>query len=86
MSKDLKSIRKRVKKEVKDSVTCGVWDFARYLTGQDTAISKMWKIAEDKSTAPKERIEALDQWVKAVINEKVFGTWAWDVAFFTFRS
>lgn len=59
VSRDLKQLRKRMKKEVKKDVFDNLWKFSRYRSGTDMVIKRMWEIAEDKEIAPKERMEAL---------------------------
>jgi DNA-binding transcriptional regulator GbsR (MarR family) len=61
VSRDLKQLRKRLKKEVRTDVFDNLWEFSRYLSGTDMVIKRMWEIAEDKEIAPKERMEALVQ-------------------------
>jgi len=59
INKDLKRIRKKVKKEMEDIVSDDLWDFGRYMSGTDAALKKMWEVAEDKDVSAKSRIEAL---------------------------
>lgn len=64
VSKDLQRIRKRMQREMRDEVRDSGWQFAKYITGMDAAISKMWEVADDKSIAPRERIQAISQLIE----------------------
>jgi DNA-binding Lrp family transcriptional regulator len=61
VSRDLKQLRKRMKKEIKTDVFDNLWEFSRYLSGTDMVIKRMWEIAEDRQVATKDRMEALVQ-------------------------
>jgi DNA-directed RNA polymerase specialized sigma subunit len=41
VSRDLKQLRKRLKKEVRTDVFDNLWEFSRYLSGTDMVIKRM---------------------------------------------
>lgn len=52
-----------------------------FLIRLNNGVTLVLEIKGEDTEKERTKRKALDQWVKAVNNEKIFGTWAWDVAF-----